>query len=62
MKLDTVPFCGVCADCRFWDQGGVGGHCKRYPPNGVSLDGINGYPFTSKETWCGEWQSKEIKP
>lgn len=60
LNKDALPYC-ICGDCRFWKRGGVGGHCHRYPPTKDSFDNMNGFPFTSGDTWCGEWKEKESK-
>lgn len=42
-----------CENCKFYqDQ-----VCRRFPPKRKLNSIYNGFPSTTKDTWCGEWQN-----
>lgn len=62
VRLQFVHQAGVtmaakhCDECRHWKpvddgDGNDIGQCRRFPPT------YDGWPMTTGEDWCGEWQA-----
>jgi hypothetical protein len=57
-----------CDTCKFWDQENVvtsAGLCRRYGPRPAERPPLEkpevmdvGWPMTTGEDWCGEWEAK----